>query len=583
MRKIFTLFAAMLAALTVSATTPSTDFVGGYQFTATAASTDGYIVKTTHKIDEETTDEYLRYYDKSPCGTAEWEITCIEECYVTVTLNMYDNSWNYDAGDDDRKLFKNGGHKFQVQIKDGTTVLDSIAEPEESEVYSNITLGGELYVPAGTHKIKLLNNRAWSKCGISSITFTKVAIPSTNFDGGYEFTAADATISGNSVKCYHYTNPYIRYNDNAKPGIATWRIYASRACFVNVSMYMVDNRWNTDSAAYYKNSGHRFVVELLNSKNQPIDSVREASESTAPGTFPGSFNMPDYLIIPSAGFYTIRLLNPRAHSKCGIEKVTFTYTSDIPTVKSHGSWDYDNDAIFDLAEDGQSASTTLNLAQSNTNYSFKMVIGEEWRANGHNYNREYTSASGITSNGDDMSIYVNYTGEHKLTWYFKENKFEITFPVIPDPVFYVAGTFTDWENNKVAMTEEAGICTASIPLAANTDTYAYKILKIDAWGTKTWYGAENEGARMTFGNSTNWQLTTTGGGQNINLTSTLEGDYPFIFNAADAHMSVTIPDPSATAIDNTVVSEKAVKVLRNGQLFIEKGGKTYNVLGTVVK
>lgn len=38
-----------------------------------------------------------------------------------------------------------------------------------------------------------------------------------------------------------------------------------------------------------------------------------------------------------------------------------------------------------------------------------------------------------------------------------------------------------------------------------------------------------------------------------------------------------------TAIDNTAVDAKATKVLRNGMLFIEKDGKTYNVLGTVVR
>ena len=41
--------------------------------------------------------------------------------------------------------------------------------------------------------------------------------------------------------------------------------------------------------------------------------------------------------------------------------------------------------------------------------------------------------------------------------------------------------------------------------------------------------------------------------------------------------------PNPTAIDNTVVSEKTVKFFRDGQLYIEKDGKIYNVLGVEIK
>ena len=42
------------------------------------------------------------------------------------------------------------------------------------------------------------------------------------------------------------------------------------------------------------------------------------------------------------------------------------------------------------------------------------------------------------------------------------------------------------------------------------------------------------------------------------------------------------PD-AATAVDNTDAEVKAVKTIVNGQLFIEKNGKVYNILGTLVK
>ncbi len=45
----------------------------------------------------------------------------------------------------------------------------------------------------------------------------------------------------------------------------------------------------------------------------------------------------------------------------------------------------------------------------------------------------------------------------------------------------------------------------------------------------------------------------------------------------------TVPEKSATALDNTEVEGKAVKVLRNGVLYIEKNGVRYNAMGQVIK
>ena len=47
--------------------------------------------------------------------------------------------------------------------------------------------------------------------------------------------------------------------------------------------------------------------------------------------------------------------------------------------------------------------------------------------------------------------------------------------------------------------------------------------------------------------------------------------------------AVTLPDPLPTGINNAEEAVKAVKVVRNGQLFIEKNGVIYNAQGAVVK
>ena len=46
---------------------------------------------------------------------------------------------------------------------------------------------------------------------------------------------------------------------------------------------------------------------------------------------------------------------------------------------------------------------------------------------------------------------------------------------------------------------------------------------------------------------------------------------------------ITAEEASSTAIDNTVVSEKAIKMFENGQLIIIKNGVKYNALGSVIE
>ena len=54
-------------------------------------------------------------------------------------------------------------------------------------------------------------------------------------------------------------------------------------------------------------------------------------------------------------------------------------------------------------------------------------------------------------------------------------------------------------------------------------------------------------------------------------------------NTYYSYLEVTYPASSATALDNNAVEGKTTKTIVNGQLLITRDGKTYNVLGTMVK
>ncbi len=61
------------------------------------------------------------------------------------------------------------------------------------------------------------------------------------------------------------------------------------------------------------------------------------------------------------------------------------------------------------------------------------------------------------------------------------------------------------------------------------------------------------------------------------------GAYSFTMPAADVTIEATIVKKQATAIDNAAVDTKATKRIENGQLLIIRDGKTYSVVGAVVR
>ncbi len=63
----------------------------------------------------------------------------------------------------------------------------------------------------------------------------------------------------------------------------------------------------------------------------------------------------------------------------------------------------------------------------------------------------------------------------------------------------------------------------------------------------------------------------------------VEGVYSFTMPAQAANVVATFVEESGTGITNTEAGVKAIKVLREGKLFIEKGGVLYNAQGNVVK
>lgn len=319
---------------------------------------------------------------------AKWTVVATRACYVTVGLDF-----GPEVG--------SNKHIFEVKIldKDGNpigTLAEGDHDPDAATA-NNIehdqikTLDGSVVIPAkGVYNVELRSIRAHGKGSIKNIILTYDGdAPITDFAApGYTFLAKHATLDGNIEYNTTTATPYIRYTDNSEPGTASWAVHATRACQVKVAMNMVDN------SAYTSGNGkHRFIVELLQG-NEVKSSVEEPSEVDENGrSFPRSYDMPGFITIPAEGDYTIRVRNPRAHSRCGLASVTLTYsyeggnTVNIPvaTIPFEDALLH-NGATRDLTSDPQqihfgsvSAYAEWNIHAIDGVYSFTYtVVGSDY-------------------------------------------------------------------------------------------------------------------------------------------------------------------------------------------------------------
>lgn len=129
-------------------------------------------------------------------------------------------------------------------------------------------------------------------------------------------------------------------------------------------------------------------------------------------------------------------------------------------------------------------------------------------------------------------------------------------------------------------------------LANNNDLYAggqyvvegYAISTSTSYPEVIWLADDKnaaEGVFEVFRPSNKSEIASVNVGDKIRAVGYIT-KYNTTYEFAQGCTFEVIPD-TPTAIDNNAVEAKAVKTIKNGQLFIEREGKIYNVLGTCVK
>ena len=208
----------------------------------------------------------------------------------------------------------------------------------------------------------------------------------------------------------------------------------------------------------------------------------------------------------------------------------------------------------------------------------KIIVGDnDWRSNGWTYHREFTHADGITMNdGANMKLQADVTGDYTFTWTFETNSIDIVFPAKdpdPQPVdksgYYIVGNHTDWQIDADYKLEpnpaQEGEYMMKMFL---TPEYLIKVIYTeDGINIKTWFP---EGEGNAFGE--NGEITESNG-YTIYFRPNKDGGEDWFYGCI-----YVVPDKEE-GIEDLNASEKAVKVIRNGQIFIIKGNKTFNVLG----
>mgnify|MGYP003295560034 FL=1 len=347
----------------------------------------------------------------------------------------------------------------------------------------------------------------------------------------------------------------------------------------------------------------------------------------------------DYkLTIPADGIYTIMIMFDAASKTVEAFAEKTGDAVVIPTVAMHGNFagpsDWKDTENFTLAADELTATLVMTLAVRD-NYEFGMRIGGkgDWTANGAAFTRENASAEVVKGSGN-LTLVADVAGEYTFTWTYATNTLAITFPAKEEPqpvatwdeivftevaakgslngaVFTAANnaaftlTVTDTDASKV----EVDANTASFGTAEENATYTFRLKTGGKSSAKNGLtlaipadGKLRIAARPGSKDATDRNIVVKQGETELYNQVVLEekvGDY-YSYVLVDVKQgTVTIEYPvnslflyafgfqavagPTVGFENIEATEKAVKFIENGQIFILRDGAVFNLMGARVK
>ncbi len=242
-----------------------------------------------------------------------------------------------------------------------------------------------------------------------------------------------------------------------------------------------------------------------------------------------SYPSQNYVLnITEAGIYTITITFDPSNNSVNAVATKTGSAEVLPTVAMHGNFlgSWADTQNFTEADDKATASIKLTLAVGN--YEFGMRIGGSgnWTANGTAFTRQNNSAEVVSGQGN-LTLVADAAGEYTFTWTYATNNLAITFPEAAQVVkFYVAGSMTSWDDNKIPVYE---------------DSYTFENMAAGKYQMKVVAGAEWKGIDA---------MTDVAGG----LYKDQDGNICFILDEA-GNVTVNYTEEAFTMTGNFVAPE----------------------------
>ncbi|MBQ5379286.1 MAG: hypothetical protein IIU10_03655 [Paludibacteraceae bacterium] len=469
---------------------------------------------------------------------AEWDVT-IEPIQYDIDVVVYNtNSWRVQlyvlnqAGDTVKALRYKGSSGQCGKYAIGSIDMSDLA--------------------AGNYKVRAHAATAWSAMKLKEVIFkadykgVSVALPGTLLPA-YAELSANASVTDDAIAFKPST---------ANEEYATWNVSFAAAGSYNVSI------------DFTASNGHTYGVALLSADGtSEIGAVAEAQSWDTGVKELGA------IAVPAAGTYKVKLTNATQWSEAVMNSITFAAPAPEHTYTVAG----DNTDLFGTAWAPANAANDMVLQEDNTykwekadltlavgTIEFKVCEDHAWTNCWPAQNYQLSIAeSGIYT----ITIYYNPNDNNYVGAVATKTGDAVVIPTIAMHGNFL-GNWADTENFDIA----EGNATASLKLNIAAGNYEFG-MRIGGSGNWTSNG-------VAFTRENNSAEVVAGSG-NLKLAADAAGEYTFTWTYETKTLSIAFP--TATAIQNTEVNAKAVKVMENGQMYIIKNGVKYNAIGTMIK
>lgn len=221
--------------------------------------------------------------------------------------------------------------------------------------------------------------------------------------------------------------------------------------------------------------------------------------------------------------------------------------------------------------EGESYLFSAEIPNDNTNLLFVRAQGESQSIPWESDNLWTKTDDQEIPQGKDCFYLIGWTSG---TWLSKGEYPEISI------VGNFAGDDSSWGPSAHPMTIAQDKVSASVTFKLNAGTYEMKV-----WVAGFYLSLNGEGETL-YGIHRDWNhadnVNLVNDGRNFEFVADQAGDYTFTWTFASQNLVVTFPQ-RPSALENTQVENKSVKYMIDGQVFINRDGKTYNVLGAEIK